>query len=308
MNMISKKIIREAAYQATRSSCIKLPADVKRAYEDAAKKETGKIAKYFLEKYLENISLSEERGWPLCADPGTPRWFVKVGENADFEGKFISLENILREAIVDVTKDVGIRPNVCDPINRWNSGTNIGPRIPPIDYSFEPEVDWIELTISWKGGVSGNDYRLGMPVDGVTGIKRAVLDCVIPTLKEGHQCPPHIVGVGLGGTKDYSMRLAKEAAILRPVGDRHPNPDIASLELDLLSLINNLGFGAAGLPGMTAAFDVHIEVAYTHTMGMPVGVTNHCGCVRRATVRINSDDRAEFRSSPEWFTKYLRGM
>lgn len=305
--MIKKEVIEEAAFNIAKKACLVLPDDVKEAYRQAVKMETGKIAKYFLDKYLENIHNAEEAFWPLCADPGTPRWYVKIGNRMRVEGGFIALEAALRKVIIDVTQDIGIRPNVCHPITRWNPGTNVGPHIPPIDYSFEPGIEWIELTSSWKGGVSGNDYRLGLPVDGVLGIKRAVLDCVVPTLKEGHQCPPHIVGVGLGGTKDYSLRLAKEAAILRPIGDRNPDPEIAQLELELLRLLNGLGYGVAGLPGKTAVFDVHVEVAYTHTMGIPIGVTNHCGCVRRATVRLYSDNRVEARPHAEWFTKYLRG-
>jgi tartrate dehydratase alpha subunit/fumarate hydratase class I-like protein len=78
--------------------------------------------------------------------------------------------------------------------------------------------------------------------------------------------------------------------------------------LELLELINGLGFGAAGFPGKTAIFDVHIEIAYTHTMGIPIGITNHCGCIRRATIRIYSNNKVELRPYPQWFTPYLRGM
>jgi L(+)-tartrate dehydratase alpha subunit len=119
-------------------------------------------------------------------------------------------------------------------------------------------------------------------------------------------CQPATIGVGVGGTKDICVRLAKEAACLRIVGDRNPDPEIASLEEELAEIGTKAGFGPMGFPGNSAVLDVHIEVAYAHTGGMPVGIQQFCYSQRRKTVRIFADNITEFREDPRWFTPYYR--
>jgi L(+)-tartrate dehydratase alpha subunit len=114
------------------------------------------------------------------------------------------------------------------------------------------------------------------------------------------------VGIGIGGSKDTCMRLGKEAACLRAVGSRNPEPDIARLEEELTALGNYIGIGAMGFAGTSLVVATHIEIAFTHTGGLPVGIHQFCLSSRRATARLHPDGRVEFRSDPDWFTDYYR--
>jgi tartrate/fumarate subfamily iron-sulfur-dependent hydro-lyase beta chain len=177
---------------------------------------------------------------------------------------------------------------------------------PNVDYRFEPEGDWIDLTAVHKGGLFGSDYRMLFPGDGLPGIKRFFVDTVVSFGHRGLSCPPVIVGVGIGGTKDQCVTLGKEAACLRLVGDRHPDPLVADLEEELLALGNRTMLGIMGFRSDTPVLDVHCEIAYTHTGGLPIGISELCHAVRRATARIYGDGRVEYREDPRWFTPHVR--
>ena len=144
------------------------------------------------------------------------------------------------------------------------------------------------------------------PGDGIEGIKRFYLDCLIGFGKRGLACQPAIIGVGLGGSKDICMVLGKQAACLRVVGDRNPDPKIAALEMEFKEFGNSIGMGAMGFMGSSMVVDCHIEVGYTHTGGMPMSVHMFCLSSRRAVARIYADGRVEFRTDPMWFTDYSR--
>jgi L(+)-tartrate dehydratase alpha subunit len=144
------------------------------------------------------------------------------------------------------------------------------------------------------------------PGDGIDGIKRFFLDVLLAFGKRGLACQPAIVGVGLGGSKDTTMMLGKQAACLRTVGSRHPQAEVAKLEDELQELGNKTGLGAMGFSGTSTVVSCNIEVGYTHTGGMPMSV--HCFCLssRRATARLHSDGSVQYRTDPEWFTPYMR--
>jgi tartrate/fumarate subfamily iron-sulfur-dependent hydro-lyase beta chain len=144
------------------------------------------------------------------------------------------------------------------------------------------------------------------PGDGIPGIKRFFVDTLVAFGHRGLSCPPVIVGVGIGGTKDQCVTLGKEASCLRLVGDRHPDPLVAKLEEELLELGNRTMIGIMGFRSDTPVLDVHCEIAYAHTGGLPVGISELCHAVRRATARIYDDGRVEYRDDPQWFTPYYR--
>jgi L(+)-tartrate dehydratase alpha subunit len=199
-----------------------------------------------------------------------------------------------------------LRPNRVHPLWRTDHNNNVGINAPEIEYSFEPDAEWIDITTVHKGGLFGSDYRMLFPGDGIDGIKRFFLDVLVAFGKRGLACQPAIVGVGLGGSKDISMTLGKQAACLRAVGDPNPDPAIAELEDELKALGNSIGMGPMGFVGSSMVVDCHIEVGYTHTGGMPMSV--HCFCLssRRATARMFMDGRIEYRTDPGWFTPYMR--
>lgn len=124
------------------------------------------------------------------------------------------------------------------------------------------------------------------PSVGLEGVKRFVLDCV--KAAGGRPCPPIVVGVGVGGSADLAMNLGKRA-LLRPVGERHPDALVSSLEMQLVEMVNKTGIGPMGLGGKTTALDVHVEVAHRHPASLPVGVVIQCWADRRASMTIHKD-------------------
>ncbi|HEY3394659.1 MAG TPA: fumarate hydratase [Lacipirellulaceae bacterium] len=303
---ISYTTLKEVAYELNRRAAIAVPLDAKKAFVEAAQRETHPDAKRALLAVINNADVAVGQQSSMCGDTGLPRFYVKAGNDVRLEGGFAALEHALRAATAQATKDVPLRSNRVHPLTRRNPGTNVGVMAPNVDYRFEPEGDWIDLTAVHKGGLFGSDYRMLFPGDGIPGIKRFFVDTLVSFGHRGLSCPPVIVGVGIGGTKDQCVTLSKEASCLRLVGDRHPDPLVAALEEELLALGNRTMIGIMGFRSDTPVLDVHCEIAYTHTGGLPVGISELCHAVRRATARIYNDGRVEYREDPQWFTEYYR--
>jgi L(+)-tartrate dehydratase alpha subunit len=255
---------------------------------------------------LENYDAAKEDRRARCGDTGLPRWYVKIGNEARIEGGPVALEAALRRATARATATVPLRPNRVHPLWRTDHNNNVGIGAPEIEYAFHPVADWIDFITVHKGGLFGSDYRMLFPGDGIDGIKRFYLDTLIGFGKRGLACQPAIVGVGLGGSKDTSMVLGKQASCLRLVGSRNPDPKIAALEEEFKELGNSIGMGAMGFMGSSMVIDCHIEVGYCHTGGLPMSVHMFCLSSRRACARIFADGRVQFRTDPMWFTDYMR--
>ncbi len=304
--MIPTALIENTAYRLMTKAGIEIPDDYLAGIEAMTAAEEGELSAFVLRTMLENWKAAKEDRRPMCADTGVPRYFVKAGNEARLEGGFVALEWALRSATARATFDIPLRPNRVHPISRQDHNNNIGINAPEIEYSFEPDAEWIDITTVHKGGLFGTDYRMLFPGDGIDGIKRFFLDVMVAFGKRGLACQPAIVGIGLGGSKDTSMALGKQAACLRTVGDRNPDAGIAQLEMELKELGNSIGMGAMGFVGSSMVVDCHIELGYTHTGAMPMSV--HCFCLssRRAVARIHAGGRVAFRTDPQWFTPYMR--
>lgn len=304
--MITPDIIEEAAYEIMCRAAIDIPEDYEAGIRSMIDIESGDLSAFVLEAMLENYQAAREDRRPMCADTGVPRFYIKAGNEAQVQGGFVGLEHRVRRATARATHDVPLRPNRVHPLSRHDNNNNVGMNAPEVEYSFEPNCDWLELTTVHKGGLFGTDYRMLFPGDGRDGIKRFFLDVMLAFGKRGLACQPAIVGIGLGGSKDTCMMLGKQAACLRTVGSRHPDPEVAALEDELRDLGNQTGLGAMGFNGNSTVVDCNIEVGYTHTGGMPMSV--HCFCLssRRSTARIHADGSIEYRTDPQWFTPYMR--
>ena len=303
--MIAYRTIEQAAFQLMEKAAIDIPEDYRRAVAAMSEREQG-LSCFVLKTMLDNYAAASADRRPMCADTGLPRYYVKAGNEARIEGGFVALEKALRTATARATKSIPLRPNRVHPLWRTDPNNNVGINAPEIDWSFEPNADWLDLTTVHKGGLFGSDYRMLFPGDGIDGIKRFLLDTLVAFGKRGLACQPAIVGVGIGGSKDACMMLGKQAACLRLVGDRHPDPKIAKLEGELMELGNRIGMGAMGFAGRSMVADLHIEVGHTHTGGMPVSVHTFCLSSRRATVRIDAGGARHFRDDPKWFSDYSR--
>ena len=302
---ITAKHIETAAYEIMKKAAIDIPDDYLTGIEAMADTESGDLSTFVLSAMLDNYRAATEDRRPMCADTGLPRYYVKVGDKARLDS-MVALEAALRKATADATHDVPLRPNRVHPLWRTEHNNNLGINSPEVEWSFEPDADWIDITTVHKGGLFGTDYRMLFPGDGIDGIKRFLLDTLIAFGKRGLACQPAIVGIGIGGSKDTCMQLGKQAACLRVVGDRNPDPEIAKLEHEFKELGNSIGMGAMGFVGSSMVVDCHIEVGYTHTGGMPVSVHTFCLSSRRATARIHSDGTITYRTDPKWFTPYMR--
>ena len=286
--MIPLSSVQRTAEDLMAKAAIEIPDDYLAGLRRCADTEKGDLSAFVIKAMLENYEAAKEDRRAMCGDTGLPRWYVKIGNEARIEGGPVALEAALRRATARATATVPLRPNRVHPFWRTDHNNNVGIGAPEIEYAFHPDADWIELTTVHKGGLFGSDYRMLFPGDGIEGIKRFFLDTLIGFGKRGLACQPAIVGVGLGGSKDTSMVLGKQASCLRIVGSRNPDPRIAALEEEFKELGNSIGMGAMGFVGSSMVIDCHIEVGYCHTGGMPMSVHMFCLSSRRAC-------RAHFR-------------
>ncbi|MGN1186185.1 MAG: fumarate hydratase, partial [Methanobrevibacter wolinii] len=193
---------------------------------------------------------------------------------------FLTKEGI-KKGVAKATKEVPLRPNIVDPLTRKNSGNNIGVEIPYINIELT-DTDYLEITVLPKGFGSENNNKLKMalPSEGKKGIKEFTVQTALQA--GGKPCPPMVVGVGVGGTSDFAMKLAKEA-LLEEIGKPNEDPELAELEKEILEEINANGKGPMGLGGKTTALDVKIKKVDTHTAGLPIGVCIQCWANRHAS-------------------------
>lgn len=279
---LEKKLV-----EAMRRASTTLPQDVISALKHAKKEEMG-LAKVQLKAILENIKVAGEEATPMCQDTGIQTFFVKVGY--DFPNRS-RLGEVIQNAVITATEEIPLRPNTVDPFTGENPGNNTGRFIPYINWELVGGTQ-AQIILLPKGGGSENMSALNMmtPGEGIEGIKRWVVDHVVNC--KGLPCPPTVIGVGIGGGADLALKLAKKS-ILRPVGERHPQPQVAELEEELFELINQSGVGPMGVGGKSTTLDVHIEYAHRHPASLPVGILVQCWANRRARVTIDQDGSIE---------------
>lgn len=284
--MIDEETIKNTVVELLRRAVTKLPPDIEDVLKAAYQKETSEAAKMQFKAILDNIKLAEETDTPMCQDTGVHIFYITLGKV-----KTGNIEKAIREGVREATEKVPLRPNAVHPLTRKNPGTNLGEKMPYINYALS-DADYIEIHVMPKGAGSENMSKLAMlnPVQGVKGIKQFCLDTLVSAGSK--PCPPVIMGVGIGGSADISMKLAKQA-LLRPVNKRHPDKEIAGLEEELLEALNEIGIGPMGLGGETTVLGVNIEYAYCHTASHPVAVNIQCWAARRASARIY-EDRVEY--------------
>lgn len=263
----------------------KLPEDIGWALEAAAGWETDPIAYSQLGAIMDNAKKAEFLGRPMCQDTGIPVFYVSGRFDSSVKG---DIERAVRRA----TAEIPLRPNLVDPLTRENTGDNTGLGAPFIHYR-PTDDDFLQIDVLPKGAGSENMTRLAMlnPADGIEGIQRFVVDAVLDA--GGRPCPPTVVGVGIGGTSDRCVELAKEA-LLRPLDDRSRDKSIRDLEEGLFVKLNGSGLGPMGLGGSTTVLGVRVRKEGCHTASLPVAVNIGCWATRRASVRIYRDRPPEF--------------
>ncbi len=302
--MIRTEIYEKALFETVRKGATVISDDVKEAFCKAIKRESNPSAKRSLEATLQSMEMSKERDNLLCVDTGWPIFYFKVGNNCELEGGFMELENAARRAVAKATELGYLRATMKHPITGHDPGNNIGMNIPDFTYQFVEGND-IEMTYVAKGGGSecfgGTRHRIVAFADGIQGIEKFIIDSFIASTRAGAICPPSVLGIGIGGTANVAANLAKEAACLRTVGSKHPDPIFAKMEEDLYEALNSLGIGIMGAGGDTSVLAVNIEYAYTHIAGIAVATSSNCMVARRATTKITADNTVTVMASPNWF-------
>ena len=260
-----------------------LPPDIKDGFGDLLRRETDETGRAVLKTMVENIAVAERTDNLLCQDTGIPIYNVVIGRQVEFDGA--RLKAAIRRGCERATREHPLRSSVVHPLTRKNEQTSCGVRIPIINMDFDdrPETVEIEMIPKGSGSENGSFLQMLIPADGVAAIKRFIIDRVIEC--GGRVCPPTVVGVGIGGTSDLCMHLAKLAAT-RALGTTCADPEGAQLEAELSEAVNELGIGPQGLGGWATAFRVHVEVAATHITMNPVAVNIQCHSARRARALI----------------------
>ena len=275
---IDPGLIEEAAKELYVRALKRLPPDVKQGFDALARGETDARAQRMLGTMIRNITVAEDTDNLLCQDTGIPIYNVRIGRGVQIDG--VALKDAIRKGCERATREHPLRSSVVHPITRVNQHTSSGRGVPVVSVDFF-EGEGLEIEMVPKGSGSENNswLKMAVPAEGVDAIKTFVVDCVLEA--GGKTCPPTIVGVGVGGTADLCMHLAKVAAT-RPLGSRCEDPEGARLEQELTQAVNLLGVGPQGLGGDSTAFAVHVETAATHITMNPVAVNMQCHSARRA--------------------------
>ena len=283
---IAPERIEDAAKELYVRALKDLPPDIKRGFATLAARETGATAKAVLGTMIENIAVAERTGNLLCQDTGIPIYNVTIGRRAEVDG--VALKAAIRKGCARATREYPLRSSIVHPLTRKNEHTSCGIGVPVIHVDFSDAFDGVRIEMIPKGSGSENNswLRMAIPAEGVDAIKTFVIDCVLAA--GGKTCPPTIVGVGVGGTADLCVHLAKVAAT-RPLDSHCADPDGATLEAELSAAVNLLGVGPQGLGGDATAFAVHVEVAATHITMNPVAVNMQCHSARRASALLTAD-------------------
>jgi tartrate/fumarate subfamily iron-sulfur-dependent hydro-lyase alpha chain len=268
-----------------------IPQDLRDALADARDRETSVTGKRVLETIHRNVEVADGEKNLVCQDTGIAVYHARVGEH--FPLHPARIYEALRDGTARATIEHPLRSNAVHTITRESTGPNIGYRLPIVHWEFQTGSDELHLKCVPKGSGSENMSFLKMcvPADGVKGIKQFVLESIVDA--GGKPCPPGIVGVGIGGSADYAMHLAKQA-IMRPIGTRNPDPVVARLEEELFGLLNETGIGPMGLGGDVTVLQCHIEHADTHMTLNPVAVNYQCWAARRASAHISASGDVDY--------------
>jgi fumarate hydratase subunit alpha len=277
MRELSADLIADRVAELCQQANCDLPGDVLSALVEAARREESPTGRRILGELCANARLAAAERIAICQDTGMVVAFVEVGQDLRITGG--ALGEAINRGVARGYREGCLRPSVvADPLRRVNTGDNT-PAV--IYYDIVPGAGF-RITIMPKGFGSENCAALGMlqPAAGKEGVREFVVNAVARA--GANPCPPVVVGVGLGGTADKALLLARYA-LLRPLGQRHPDPEYALLESELETAIDALGYGPGGFGGRVTALAVHVEFYPTHIAGLPVAVHISCHALRHRT-------------------------
>jgi fumarate hydratase subunit alpha len=279
MQDIDCKKITENISNLFQDACLHLPEDVLTALKKAREMEESSVAKDVLDKIIENTDISNREEIPLCQDTGAAVIMLELGQEVHINGG--ELYDCINEGVRQGYEKGYLRKSMVR--QPFSARVNTKDNTPAIIHTDIVPGDKLKISVLPKGGGSENCSRLTVmpPARGRQGI----IDFVVNLVEESgsNPCPPIIIGLGIGGTTDKTMAMAKKA-LLRKVGEQNPDPEVADLEKEILKRVNNLGIGPMGYGGRTTALAVHAEVFPSHIASMPVAVNIQCWCARHKEI------------------------
>jgi len=275
MREIKAKEITKTVSTLCQQANFGLGEDVLNALKKALKTEESPLGREVLSQLIENAGVAKEEKLPLCQDCGTAVVFLKIGQDVHITGGdlYTAIEEGVRQGYDEgyLRKAMVKKP--------FSERVNTRDNTPAVIHAEIVPGDKLKITVMPKGGGAENMSQLAMllPNHG----SRGVIEMVAHTVEEagGNACPPLVIGVGIGGTSEKAMLLAKKA-LLRKVGQPSPDPEVAQLEKDILAAVNALGIGPMGYGGSTTALAVHALVVPTHIVSLPVAVNLQCHSAR----------------------------
>lgn len=263
-----------------KKACCELSENFLCALGDAYAREESPYGRETLDLLIKNANYAKKEQIACCHDTGTAVVFLEIGQEIAWSG--IPLAEAVNQGVRKGYAEGYLRKSmVRDPLDRVNTGDNT-PCVIHVDIV---PGDGLRVTVMPKGGGSENMgvFDTLVPAEGEAGVQDFVVNAV--ERAGGKTCPPVVVGVGIGGTMDKCVWLAKKA-LLRPIGERNPIPHYAKMERALLERINNLGIGPLGMGGRITALDVHIDYFPCHITALPVAVNLQCHASRYASAEL----------------------
>jgi fumarate hydratase subunit alpha len=258
-----------------------LPEDVVTSLKRARDSEESPLAKQVLVEILDNADLAKREMLPLCQDTGTAVVFAEVGQDAHIVGG--ALRDAINAGVAKGYTEGYLRKSIA--AKPFSARTNTQDNTPAVIHTEIVPGDKVKLTVMPKGGGCENMSRFSMLLPGAG--KEGITNFVLRAVEEsgGNPCPPIIVGVGVGGTAEYCMTLAKKA-LTRTVGEHNPDPETAEFEEELLKKVNALGLGPQAVGGRNTALAVHMETYPTHITALAVAVNIQCHSARLKSAEL----------------------
>lgn len=276
MREIEAARITAAVKQITMEAGVRLEPDILAGLVKARDRETSGLAKNILDLLLANAAIADRENIPVCQDTGVAVVFIELGQDVHVNG---NLGEAVQLGIQAGYAEGYLRKSVCDPITRVNTGTNT----PAVIHTELVPGEQMKISMLPKGCGSENMSGLTMlpPSAGLAGMKDFVVRQVVNA--GPNPCPPLLVGVGMGGTFEKAALLAKKA-LIRPLGAANPRQDVAALEEEIFTRINEQGQGVQGLGGNNTALAVHIDLFPSHIASLPVAVNIQCHAHRHKEI------------------------
>lgn len=275
MRVINSEEIIVTVSRLFQEACLYLPDAVKVAIEKAQANEESPVARETLGKILENAEIAAREGIPLCQDTGVAVIFLELGQDIRIAGG--DLFTAVNEGVRRGYNEGYLRKSMVD--KPYDARVNTRDNTPAIIHTDIVPGDRLKITVMPKGGGAENMTRLKMLTPAVG--KEGVINAIVETVAEAgsNPCPPVIIGVGIGGTAEKALLLAKKA-LVRRVGESNADTEVAGLEKEVLKRVNNLGIGAMGYGGRVTALAVHMEVFPSHIASLPVAINLQCHSAR----------------------------